>query len=549
MSGRSRGLRFAWSALALAAAVATASCERTADASAVVGDRVNAWTVPGVLRIETDASVDNLNPLLGQESIDTDISMFWAGHLFNWTDDKKLLPELATEVPTVGNGGISRDGRTIVYHLRRGVTWQDGEPFDADDVVFTWRAIMNPRNDVAVRQGYDLVERIETPDHYTLVVHLRKPYAPFVATFFAMSNTSYPVLPKHLLGRYPSIDTVAYNHLPVGTGPFRVVAHDAHGLKLVANRNYWRGVPLLSEVYIRFQHDDTKILADLRSHTIDLYYNAYEQEEPRLHGIQGTTIYLYPFDGFTDVGFNLRSAVVADTRVRQALAYGIDRGELLNRIGNGVNVASDSDQAPFSAWHDGTVRHYAYDPARARAMLAAAGWTVGPSGVREKGGRPLRIRLVGTNDSATEHLIAADWRALGVEVAIRNYDVATVDAPANRGGIEATGKFDAILEGWNNGVDPDDSEQFMCDAQPPAGWNAYRYCNTAVDAAERAALASNDPSVRRRAYDAVQHALAEDLPVIVLYFNQQEDVANLDLKNYYPASAVTPFWNTWQLEI
>ncbi len=122
MSGRSRGLRFAWSALALAAAVATASCERTADASAVVGDRVNAWTVPGVLRIETDASVDNLNPLLGQESIDTDISMFWAGHLFNWTDDKKLLPELATEVPTVGNGGISRDGRTIVYHLRRGVT-------------------------------------------------------------------------------------------------------------------------------------------------------------------------------------------------------------------------------------------------------------------------------------------------------------------------------------------------------------------------------------------------------------------------------------------
>ena len=92
-----------------AAAALTSGCSQGGSASASIIDRVNAWTVPGVLRIEAANIPDNLNPLLGQESIDTDLSMFWAGHLFNWSDDSKLIPELATEVPTVANGGISRE--------------------------------------------------------------------------------------------------------------------------------------------------------------------------------------------------------------------------------------------------------------------------------------------------------------------------------------------------------------------------------------------------------------------------------------------------------
>src|SRR5579863_1845784 len=184
---RLRGWR---AALLCGAAASLTSCAfawPAAPEGSTVG-RVNAWTVPGVLRIETTSVPDTLNPVLGQESIDTDVSMFWAGHLFNWSDQRQLVPELATQVPTIANGGISNDGRTIVYHLRRGVRWQDGAPFDAGDVLFTWRAIMNPRNDVPVRQGYDEIQRIDTPDRYTLVVHLRRPYAPFVTTFFSMSN-------------------------------------------------------------------------------------------------------------------------------------------------------------------------------------------------------------------------------------------------------------------------------------------------------------------------------------------------------------------------
>lgn len=539
--------------LCIAAAQALSSCTFSwpyAPAAANVS-RVNAWTVPGVLRIETTFVPDTLNPVTGQESIDTDVSMFWAGHLFNWSDQRQLVPELATEVPTVGNGGISRDGRTIVYHLRRGVTWQDGAPFDASDILFTWRAIMNPRNDIPVRQGYDEIQRIDTPDRYTLVVHLRRPYAPFVTTFFSMSSTSYAVLPRHVLAQRSSIDDPNFDRLPIGTGPFRVVENDATHVRLVANPHYWRGSPKLNEVDFRWQPNGEKVLADLKAHRIDFYYGAYENQEPSLHGILGTTIYLYPFNSFTDIGFNVTSPLVSDKRVRQALASAIDRSSLLTRIGNGVNVSSDTDQAPFSWARDRDVKKYRFDPAAARALLSAAGWAPGADGIRRKNGRSLRLTLDTeyTSSGYLERQILHDWRAVGVDAVVHIVKAEQLDAPAAQGGIEARGAFDVLLEGWANGVDPDDSTQFECAMQPPAGWNIYRYCNPALDAAEESELSTYDQRARRADFARIQQILAEDVPIIVLSFQQQQDVVNIDLRNYRPTTAVTPFWNPWQLSI
>jgi peptide/nickel transport system substrate-binding protein len=173
-----------------------ASAARQQQTAGSIVDRVNSWTVPACCGSKRARS--NLNPLIGQLSFYTDLSMLWSGHLFDWSDEGKMIPDLATELPGSSNGGISADGRTIVYHLRHGVLWQDGQPFGADDVIFTWRAIMNPRNHIPVREGYDLIAGIDAPDVHTLVVHLKRPYAPFLTTFFSMSSTAYAVLPKHL---------------------------------------------------------------------------------------------------------------------------------------------------------------------------------------------------------------------------------------------------------------------------------------------------------------------------------------------------------------
>ncbi|MGH7662423.1 MAG: ABC transporter substrate-binding protein, partial [Vulcanimicrobiaceae bacterium] len=113
------------------------------------------WTQPHVLRIVNVSEPDSLNVEIGNQQIDVDLSMFWAGYLLNYDDHNRFVPELATEEPTLRNGGIRPGGKTIVYHLRRGVRWQDGAPFTADDVVFSYRAVMNPRNNVNSRTGYD----------------------------------------------------------------------------------------------------------------------------------------------------------------------------------------------------------------------------------------------------------------------------------------------------------------------------------------------------------------------------------------------------------
>src|SRR5947209_16640581 len=155
-------------------------------------------------------------------------------------DDKQHeVPDLAAEVPTLQNGGIAKDGKTVTYHLRSNVKWQDGAPFSSADVKFTWQLVMNPRNNVESRRGYDAVATVDTPDVNTVVFHLKHPFAPFVDTVFGESDTAYRILPKHLLATYPDINQIPFNSQPVGTGPFRVVKWiRGDRIEDVANANY-----------------------------------------------------------------------------------------------------------------------------------------------------------------------------------------------------------------------------------------------------------------------------------------------------------------------
>ncbi|MBV9269635.1 MAG: peptide ABC transporter substrate-binding protein, partial [Candidatus Eremiobacteraeota bacterium] len=100
------------------------------------------------------------------------LTMAW---LIKWDHDNNPIPELATEVPTQANGGISKDGLTITYHLRKGVKWSDGQPFTADDVIFTTKQILNPANNITTRPGWDRIAKMDEPDKYTVVYHLSKP--------------------------------------------------------------------------------------------------------------------------------------------------------------------------------------------------------------------------------------------------------------------------------------------------------------------------------------------------------------------------------------
>jgi len=554
MPMKRRILRSVAAVLVIAALTA---CSQNSNTQAGTGPGgSNPWTKPGVLRWAGSSEPDNMDPVVGNQQTEVDLSMFWAGYLFNWDDQNELYPELATVVPTLANGGISKDGLSITYHLRKGVKWQDGAPFSADDVIYTWQQVNNPANFVSSTVGYDTsyILGIDKIDDYTILVHLAHKWAPFVDNFFTMGPTPYPILPKHILSKYPNINKVPFNTIPVGTGPFKVVEYQKGSLiRMVANPSYWRGAPKLKEIDYEIVPDENTILTELESHDIDFEYYAPASQAPQLNKLTGYQIYLTPFTQYGQIAFNDSHPPLDDVRVRQALAYGVDSRTLIHNITHDVYVPGDSDQPPFLWAYNRDVKKYPFDQSKADQLLEQAGWAMGADGYRHKDGQTLEISLdgvIGRADSLVQQqILQSEWKALGVRVDIKNYTTVDYFATYGAGGILQTGKYDAGLLSWINGVDPDDSTLFMCDQFPPKGQNIYHFCDKDLDAQEHVALSSYDPATRKAAYYKIQSILAEQEPMIISWYVQRQDVANTDLRNYKPAHAVTTFWNTWEWEI
>ncbi len=474
--------------------------------------------------------------------------------MFNDCDKNELVHELATQVPTTEKDGISKDGLTITDHLRRGVQWQDGAPFDSGDVVFTWRAVMNPNNNVQTREGYDLIRTIDTPDKYTAVVHLTRPYAPFVNTFFTTSSTPYPVLPAHLLAKYPDINRVAYNSKPVGTGPFMVMEwHRGQTLRMVANPHYWRGAPKLKEVRYQSIPDENTLTTSIRSHDIDLWYNASSANYAAASNVPDTRAILTPFTQYSFMGFNHSRPMLKDPTVRKAIAYATDRKHLIDKVTYGVNIPGEGNQPSFSWAYNAALKPIPFDPAKAKETLDAAGWKAGSDGIRTKNGTRLHLQFATTSGSALGNRVGvflqAAMRDVGIEVEIKPYATAMMFANYANGGILNTGKFDVEFSSWVNGVDPDDATQLTCDHVPPNGQNILRFCNRELDAQEQIALSHYDRPTRKKAYDRIQSILVDELPALTMWFQRRFDVASVDFKGYKPAHAVTTFWNPWEYEI
>ncbi|HXW51603.1 MAG TPA: peptide ABC transporter substrate-binding protein [Candidatus Acidoferrales bacterium] len=539
-------------ALACALAIiASAGCTKISTQTSSP-NAANPWTIHGVLRVAAEDEPDNLDPLVGNQQAEVDLSLLWGAYLFRVDDRNAWVPELATRVPTLQNGDISRDGLRVTYHLRPGVRWQDGAPFGADDVIYTWQQVMNPANNVTSRVGYDDITRIDKLDDHTIAVHLRTPYAPFLSAFFSMGGTPFCILPRHLLAQYPDINHVAYNHQPIGTGPFILASYTPGSMvRFVANPTYFRGPPKLKEIDWHFIPDGNTIITQLETHEIDAVFALPYAYYPSAKLIRGVRIYLTPLTAYDQVQLNLSHPILADLAVRKALAYGVDRQTIADKAYHGVLTVGSSDQPPFSWAYNPHVQSYDYDPARAAQLLDADGWKLAPDGFRYKNGQRLAIEYVTTpgGNGADNVIIQQDWRKIGVDTTVKIVAGPLYFATYGGGGIVQTGKFDAAYLGWFNGVDPDDSTQFMCDQFPPQGQNTYHFCDPALDAQERIALGSFDIPTRKAAYDKIQEILAAQVPTIFMFAVRRVSVLNSDFRNYKPSHAVSTLWNPWEWDI
>ena len=506
----------------------------------------------GVLRVALYAEPNSLNPLLVTNTAEDFLSSLAFDSLVTVDDKGNDVPDLAAQVPTLKNGGISKDGLTIVYHLRRDVKWQDGVPFTSADVKFSWQAVMNPDDNVVERRGYDQVRSVDTPDPYTVVFHLKRPFAPFVDTVFGESDEPFRLVPKHLLAKYSDINRIPFNELPIGTGPFKV-ARWIHGdrIEYVANKYYFRGAPKLRGITVYVVPDMNTEEAELRAHNVDLAPDIATANLAHLRSnpTPGVTALLVPSPTYAAIQFNTTHAPLDDVNVRRALSYGIDEKRIISTLLFGTAVPAAADLSDFYWAYDPNVMRYPYDPAKAQALLSASGWTAGPGGIRRKGGQPLSLQLVYGQGNATSQQmgvqIQSELRKIGVAVQIKTYTYTMLYATKAEGGILNSGKYDLAEYVWVAGADPDDSSQWMCGMAPPAGNNISRYCNPRLDAAEEDALAHFDRARRKKDYALIQQLLASNAPAAFQYYQRERFALSTALKNFKP-NGISPGWNAYQ---
>ena len=512
--------------------------------------RANAWTTPHVLTISDAADPVTLNPHIDQSAPTANLSEMTMAWLLRWDKHNQPIPELATAVPTRENGGVSKDGLTITYHLRRGVRWSDGAPFTADDVVFSTEAVNNPANNEAGR--FDMIARIDEPDKYTVVYHLKRPFATFYEAFFSSCCANPSLLPKHILANYPNINNVPYNLLPVGIGPFKFERWDrGQQIVLAANPLYWRGRPKLDAVIYKIIHNRDALLAQLQTHKVDMWYQFSGAYLSRIQAIDGYTVYKQPSYAYNHYDFNLTRPVLSDVRVREALRLALNRQDMVQKLAHGIGVVQDS-ALPLNAPYFTDLGTTPYDPAKANALLDDAGWVRGADGIRAKDGAKLSLAVAtvaGQPDTdALLEYVQQDWKSVGVDLRIQHYPSSKMFASAQEGGVMYGGKWDVIYFAW--AADPlgDFSGLYGCKSFPPAGANILHWCNQRAQAAMDALFEHYLQSERNADVKIVMQEFVHDVPSIVTSVREDLFTYNKDLKSYHPNN-VTPFDNMMNVDI
>ena len=223
----------------------------------------------GQLKYGSLQEPNTLNPLLSDLLATAEVGKLVFSGLVITGDKGEWLPDLAVEVPTTANGGVTADGLTITYRLRPGVTWHDGTPFTADDVKFTWQLIMNRKVNIVARDGYDRISAIDTPDKNTVIVRFREFYAPYLTLFTT-------ILPKHKLENESNINKASFNRAPIGTGPFKFKEWQvAESIRFEANPAYYRGKPVLDSIIYRVIPDANILLTQLKAGELDVVSNIW----------------------------------------------------------------------------------------------------------------------------------------------------------------------------------------------------------------------------------------------------------------------------------
>ena len=463
---------------------------------------------PNVIVVGVSFGPNNLDPRIGTDDVSEKADQLMFNGLMKLDANLRFVPDLAERVE-------QPDDTTYVIPLRRGVRFHDGHELTSADVVYTYRSLQDPAFISPYKGAFRGVKSVEARDRYTVVFHLTERFGSFLANL---------VVPQIVpVGAGPS-----FGKQPIGTGPYRFVRYAVDdAVELAPFADYFGGSPRNEGIVLKVVPDNIMQGLELRKGTIDVVVNdlapdiVYQlQRDSTLQVVES------PGVDYQYVGLNLRDPILKDVRVRQALAYAIDRRAIVEYLRRGL-AAPAAGILPPSSWAFATdLRTFPYDPVKARALLDAAGYPdPDGDGPRARFSLSLKVSNIEFNRLQSA-VIQQNLRAVGIDLDVRTYEFATLYADVLKG------NFQLYTLQWTGGAvaDPDILRRVFHSTQvPPAGFNRGYYNNPHVDALlDRAAVAATDAD-RRALYGEVQKIVADDAPYISLWYKTNAVVAGRSL--------------------
>ena len=433
---------------------------------------------------------------------------------------------------------FSADCLELTWKLRPGIKWHDGRPFTAEDVLFTYQTMINPKTPTAYKEDFLAVKHAEVVDPHTFRVSYAKPLAK------AVQSWGMWMLPKHLLEKYVvdgKLKESPENSRPVGTGPYRFQEwKSGEKVVLVANHDYYAGRPYLGRIVYRVIPNQGTIFLELKAKGVDLasltaIQYSRQTEYPAFR--KAYKKYRYPSSAYTYFGFNLKDPRFADRRVRQAFAHAINKHELIEGVLMGLAREATGPIRPGSWAYTDKVARYDYDPAKAKALLAEAGWQDTGDGVlRDKDGKPFSF-TIRTNQGNEERkkvaeLIQQRLGTIGVKTEIQVIEWASFIKEFIK-----KKRFETVVLGWGVGTDPDQYGVWHSSQTGPDQLNQISYANPAVDRLLEEGRASCHQTERVKFYHQFQEILAEDQPLVFLYFRDALPVVSSRVQGVHPAAS------------
>jgi len=486
------------------------------------------------------------NPLMPHIEVDDGVNFSMFDALFRIDPQGVIVPNLATEVPSRSNGGISEDGLQWRIRLRDDVRWHDGAPFSAEDVKYTLELIVNPDFRAWLTTGHSLVRDITVVSPTEITWRMDEAFAPY------MSFLTEPfIVPKHVLETEANPNEAAFNQAPIGTGAFKWGQRLAGDhLELVANPDYFGEGPYIERLVFKYIPDMTVLYTQFRSGDIDLVGQAYITPDNYAEAstLADRVVTLVPKSSVESIYLNMERPQFQDPAVREALYMAIDRHAIIDALNYGVPNMTETFMPLQSYYFNPNLPAHEFNLERAAQILDEAGWLPGSDGIRAKDGVRLSFANATTSGAhlreQAQQFIQQTLAQIGIEMTISNLPSAVM-----WGEHWTLSQFDTAMVGitYLIGADPDVTNRFhtrAIAAQGGRGSNNAQYSNPEVDALLDEGARTFDPEERRAIYFRVQEIIRRDLPFLPLFSNTSVFGHKAGIQGFEPnANTRTESWH------